>query len=233
MTTVGVTHFYSVDASGFRKTKAIDSDIEQFLSNLLLPMLILVSTLALGIALGGAIACLMWWSTKPDYEFGVQQVKLASLSWRGCSRLIDLGTIGFSTVVFGLLLTLNLDWLALADSLNMHIHHPAAYWAGRVAVILAAWLVFAVIAMLTSQAVWGITPGKWLCRLRTVRTSLRPCGFARSLAREIVFFVDCCNFICWTPGIVSIAFSDKRQRLGDFVADTIVVDSRSLKSVTS
>ena len=77
---------------------------------------------------------------------------------------------------------------------------------------------------MVTQAKWEITPGKWLCRLRTVRTSLRPCGFARSLAREIVFFVDCGNFICWTPGILSIALTDHRQRLGDLVADTIVVE---------
>ena len=47
------------------------------------------------------------------------------------------------------------------------------------------------------------------------------------------FFVDSISLFCWTPGIVSIALTNRRQRLGDLVADTVVVETRSMKSAGS
>jgi len=60
-------------------------------------------------------------------------------------------------------------------------------------------------AMIASQAIWSITPGKWLCRLRTVRSTLRPCGFAASLTREILLFVETAYGLWWVPDVISIA----------------------------
>jgi hypothetical protein len=75
----------------------------------------------------------------------------------------------------------------------------------------------------TVQARWGLTPGKWLMGLRTVRTSLRPCGFARSLLRELFMAFDAPLLLTPFPGITSMLSTDCRQRLGDLAADTIVV----------
>ena len=130
-------------------------------------------------------------------------------------------------------MTRGFDWLSFFEALNLRINnpefdHPTFSIAVRVAGIMACWLVVIVFSLITAQAIWGVTPGKWLCRLKTLRTSLRPCGFAHSLVREIILAVDCCNLLCWTPGLVSIALTEYRQRLGDIVADTIVVETRSL-----
>jgi uncharacterized RDD family membrane protein YckC len=84
--------------------------------------------------------------------------------------------------------------------------------------LVAIWILFAAM-----QGRWGVTPGKWICGLRTVRTTLSPCGFAKSLYREVLLPLDNLFFISWVPGIARIAFSEKRQRVGDFAADTIVV----------
>ena len=173
------------------------------------------------------IALFMWFFTKPDYEFGLQTVKLASLGRRGIARLIDLCVIGVAAGTIGWLGTRHLDWISLVEARNLHVDHPSAQIAATAFVAIIACLIVSVVAMIVAQGICGVTPGKWICGLRTLRTNLRPCGFARSLAREIVFFVDCGNFFCWTPGIVSIAVTDRRQRLGDLVADTIVVESRS------
>jgi len=186
--------------------------------------------LVFGIIVGLWTWCMMRWYTQSDYGFGVQTVKLASLGRRGLARLIDLALIVFSTAVLGWLMTSSLDWHSLLEALNLQVDHPTITIAARVVSILATWCVAVAIALLAVQGCWGLTPGKWCCGLRTLRTTLRPCGFARSLVREVVLFVDACNFLCWTPGILSIAFSDCRQRLGDLVADTIVVEARSLKS---
>jgi len=40
--------------------------------------------------------------------------------------------------------------------------------------------------------------------------------------------LPCLNTATWTPGILAIAFTESRQRLGDLVADTIVIRANSL-----
>ena len=155
-------------------------------------------------------------------------VKLASLGWRGLARLIDLGLTVLSTLGLGWAMLRGFDWLTLFEALNLRVDHPTKDVAARVASILALWLVVVVLVLLIVQARWGVTPGKWCCGLRTLRTTLKPCGFARSLVREVVLSVDACNFLCWAPGIVCLAFTDYRQRLGDLVADTLVVEARLL-----
>ncbi|MBC8113493.1 MAG: RDD family protein, partial [Candidatus Saccharimonas sp.] len=228
MTTTGTTHVYAVDATGIRATNGGSSlpnpALNEFPVYAIVPAFILV----LGILIGLGTWCLMWWYTKPDYGFGVQTVKLASLGRRGLARLIDLALIVFSTAGLGWAMTIGFDWLSLVEALNLHVDHPTIPIATRVASILALWLAFIVFSLLVVQARWGLTPGKWLCGLRTLRTTLKPCGFARSLVREVVLAVDACHFLCWTPGILSIAFTDCRQRLGDLVTDTLVVEVRSL-----
>jgi uncharacterized RDD family membrane protein YckC len=236
-TTYGDSYFYALETRGFRltpgsadlKTRGGELTNQAYAIPFFYGALFSV-TLLLGLFLGLCIWPMMFLYTQPGYVFGVQSALLASLGWRGLARLIDLGLIGATTAGLGWLMMRGYNWLEFAEALNLGVYHPTIPVASRIATVLAVWLTINILAMLTTQGVWGVTPGKWLCRLKTVRTSLRPCGFARSLAREIVFFVDCCNFVCWTPGILSIALSDRRQRLGDFVADTIVVDANSLNA---
>lgn len=224
-TATGVCRIYALEATGIRKTNYTDQSVIPWVQTLIGCGQALGAVLILGIALGAVIGILMERFTTPDFEFGIQTVRLASLASRAISRLIDLGLIGATTFGLGWLLTRGFDWQSWVEALNMNAMHWTIPFAQKIAVILGLWLVAMSFGMLIAQGNWGVTPGKWLCRLKTVRTSLRPCGFSRSLAREIVFFVDCCNFLCWTPGIVSIALTDRRQRLGDLVADTIVIRS--------
>ena len=227
-TTTGVGQVYAVEATGIRATKGASQLTNQAIQQLLIFGMIPVAMLGLGCLLGLGTWILMCQYTRADYGFGVQNVTLASLGWRGCARLIDLGLIVLSMVAIGWAMTRGFDWLTFFEALNLHVDHPTKHVAARAASILAVWLVVVVLSLLVVQARWGLTPGKWLCGLRTLRTTLKPCGFARSLAREVVLAVDACNFLCWAPGIVCIAFTDCRQRLGDLVADTIVVEVRSL-----
>jgi uncharacterized RDD family membrane protein YckC len=223
-----VNHVYAIEPTGFRETIGANHPVNSPFSFLQVcygnPLIGLIS----GLLLSGITGLFMRWYTKPGYEFGVQKVELASLSQRGLAKLIDLGVIGLSTSGLGWVIGRGFDWSTALDAYNLKVDHPSIHAVKQMAAILGIWLIVTVSVLLISQAAWGITVGKWLCGLRTVRTSLRPCGFAASLAREVVFFVDCCNFSCWTPGILSIAFTDKRQRLGDLATDTIVVRVTSL-----
>ena len=233
-TSTGTGHVYAVETSGIRKTNGASPQMNTAVQSLVGYGMVPCFTLVLGILLGLCVWFLMWWSTKPDYGFGIQNVKLASLGRRGLARLIDFTLIVLTTTGLGWLMTRGLDWLALLEAINLHVDHPTVSIAARVASILALWLALYVLSLLIVQGRTGLTPGKWLCGLRTLRTTLKPCGFARSLARELVFCVDACHFLCWAPGIVSIALTDCRQRLGDLVADTLVVEAKSLETcVTS
>ena len=236
-TTAQISRLFAVEPDGLRPTQGLDRRDEfawmsvesnAAILSILFNAAIPVMTFLIGIVLAGCVAALMWWSTKPAYQFGVSSVNLASLTKRGVARLIDLSVISLTTTGIGAILLRDFDWLAFAEALNLHIWHTTTRTAYSVSTVLGIWLCGLVIALLIAQSRWGITPGKWLCGLKTVRTTLRPIGFARSLAREFVFFVDCGNFLCWTPGILSIALTTHRQRLGDLVADTIVIESRSV-----
>jgi uncharacterized RDD family membrane protein YckC len=227
-TSTGKSHVYVWEETGVRATNGGSASYSALLQFYAGVLIIFVGALVLGIALGLGTWILMWWFTKPDYGFGNQTVKLASLGRRGLARLIDLMLIVGTTIGLGWLMTLNLDWGSLIEAANLRLEHPTVPVATRAAVIIAAWLAASVLSLLVVQGKWGITPGKWWCGLRTLRTTLRPCGFARSLVRETVLSIDVCSFLCWTPGILSIAFSDCRQRLGDLAAETVVVEVRSL-----
>lgn len=227
-TATGTAHVYAVETSGIRKTNGAAPRMSLAVQQLVGYGMVPCFTLVLGMLLGLGVWFLMWWYTRPDYGYGIQNVKLASLGRRGFARLIDFALIGLTTAGLGWSMTRGLDWLALLEAINLHVAHPTVPIAARAASILALWLAIVVLSLLIAQGRTGLTPGKWLCGLRTLRTTLKPCGFARSLARELVFCVDACHFLCWAPGIVSIALTDCRQRLGDLVADTLVVEVRSL-----
>jgi len=63
----------------------------------------------------------------------------------------------------------------------------------------------------------GGTVGKLLCRLRVVSVDRKRCGFVSALVRNFVRPVDL------LAGPLLVAFSPQRQRLGDRIADTVVV----------
>jgi len=77
---------------------------------------------------------------------------------------------------------------------------------------------------------FGTTPGKWLLGIRTMNSMLRPCGFASALVREVLFWGEILFFITPVPAVISMMLSTDRQRLGDRVTDTIVVNARSIRT---
>lgn len=72
----------------------------------------------------------------------------------------------------------------------------------------------------------GRTPGKALLGVAVVREDGRPCTYARAAVRTALRFVD------WLPagylvGLLSIALTERRQRVGDRLAGTVVVRTRN------
>jgi len=68
----------------------------------------------------------------------------------------------------------------------------------------------------------GATVGKMVTRIRVVREDGSPCGLASAIVRNVLRVVDILPFL-YIVGLVLISRSDKRQRLGDRLAKTVVI----------
>lgn len=76
--------------------------------------------------------------------------------------------------------------------------------------------------MFLLEGAWdGKTLGKHLFGIKVVTENGDRCGYVDSLVRNVLQIVD--GFFYYAVGLVLMASSDKRQRLGDRVADTVVV----------
>jgi uncharacterized RDD family membrane protein YckC len=159
------------------------------------------------------------------FEHGPRKFTLASVSRRALARGMDqalilavaiwhLFDLGFNQIVtdgYEMYLSLTISQTATGQALNQ-----AFTWAGVVAVIL-----------ILCQGRWGQTPGKWICGIQVLRSTSYRCGLARSLMRELIIVLDAPG-ITILPGIICLLLNDHRQRIGDLMADTVVVNVREL-----
>ena len=115
---------------------------------------------------------------------------------------------------------------------------------------LSGWRLFATMsvwtAALTVLAVFGVywgyfvafetlwsgqTPGKRMMRLRVVREGGRPVRFFEVFVRNLLrLAIDFQPFGSYAIGVVSIIFSARSKRVGDFVAGTVVVKERATEA---
>ena len=120
-------------------------------------------------------------------------------------------------------------WVGLSD---------LGAWAQSAPKWLLALLVVAVFALWSGYFVlfewwWaGQTPGKRWLRLRVIREDGRPVTFWEAAARNLVRILDMEPFPFYSVGLVSVFVSSRDQRLGDFVAGTVVVREREAQAPT-
>ena len=67
----------------------------------------------------------------------------------------------------------------------------------------------------------GATVGKLVCKIRVKKENGDACGIWKAFERNILRIVDGLAF--YLVGILLIARSDKKQRLGDKIAKTVVI----------
>ena len=186
-----------------------------------------------------AIAANRWTGTK-TYSFGCDIVELASVSRRGIARSIDLSAtlfpmflsivchpdfvVWWSRIHVRVLTASNGQWKSWLEQkqsayyrrLTELLSPPIIWWLFVLSVLI-------LLLQITWQARSGQTIGKRICDIRVLRKTLRPCGWARSLLREILLTVDGIFFFSWIPGILSMVLTQDSQRLGDRLSDTIVI----------
>lgn len=68
----------------------------------------------------------------------------------------------------------------------------------------------------------GATVGKMVARIKVVREDGSPCGFGPAVVRNVLRVIDALPFL-YIIGMILISRSDKKQRLGDRFAKTVVI----------
>ncbi|MGH9939497.1 MAG: RDD family protein [Blastocatellia bacterium] len=81
------------------------------------------------------------------------------------------------------------------------------------------------------ETIWsGQTPGKRWLRLRVIQEDGRPINFFAALTRNLIRFADMVIPPFYSVGILSVFASARAKRLGDYVANTVVVKERAAEA---
>ncbi|MFI5450327.1 MAG: RDD family protein [Candidatus Bathyarchaeia archaeon] len=88
--------------------------------------------------------------------------------------------------------------------------------------LLAAWWLISLLYFAILEGTKGATIGKMLLKIKVVQEDGKPCGIVPAFVRNILRIVDALP-ILYIIGILLISRSDKKQRLGDRVAKTVVI----------
>ena len=163
-----------------------------------------------------ALALGMDWTAKKhrDFRAGPGSKIYASLIRRVLARLVDsaLHMIPMLCVI-GLALWLSADMMKDLTS-------PIFIMFGLWGVLLFFWLgAMALYAWM--ESVNGQTPGKRALGIRVVGVDFRPISFGRALIRRVLGVAD--FQFSGLVAILCVAFSRKFQRVGDMVAETVVL----------
>ncbi|RQG91465.1 RDD family protein [Natrarchaeobius halalkaliphilus] len=98
---------------------------------------------------------------------------------------------------------------------------------GDIGVMLMSLVAFAVsiVYVFLLEGMYGYTPGKHLLGLVVVKTDGSDCTIGASVLRNLLIIVDSLP-TAYLVGIILILVTDENKRVGDFVADTVVVNQR-------
>ncbi|HKQ78721.1 MAG TPA: RDD family protein [Blastocatellia bacterium] len=81
------------------------------------------------------------------------------------------------------------------------------------------------------ETIWsGQTPGKRWLKLRVIQEDGRPINFFAALTRNLIRFADMIVQPFYSVGIISVFASERAKRLGDYVANTVVVKERAAEA---
>ena len=97
---------------------------------------------------------------------------------------------------------------------------------------MVIWLSFFSLYFPICEGLSGMTLGKLITRTIVVDSSGNPPGFWKATVRTLLRFIEVNPFLAGgIPAGIVVALSKKRQRLGDMLAGTFVVDRKELKEL--
>jgi uncharacterized membrane protein len=136
---------------------------------------------------------------------------LAPISKRAVAFIIDFVVIVL--VFVGVIVTLSLSYPDSLSEANM-------VWV--MALLMWAWVANLVYYTLT-EGIWGKSLGKMALRIKVVREDYTPCGLMPAFTRNVVRFLDII-LLFYLGSLLMMATTEKRQRIGDYIGETIVIN---------
>ncbi len=159
------------------------------------------------------------------YSFGNHTVMLASIGRRGIARAIDVVLFGVPMWCLMFYVLMTMDLVAMMEEILDRPQRLIIAIGGMVLGLLVYGIVMIILYGFL-EGVWGTSPGKWCCRIRVIRTTFQRVGLLRGMMRQVLLMID--GQFNYAPAMLMAAFLAKSQRLGDMVADSIVIEERSL-----
>jgi uncharacterized RDD family membrane protein YckC len=102
-------------------------------------------------------------------------------------------------------------------------------WVMAIAVLITFLIIFGYFVIF--ETIWsGQTPGKRWMKLRVIQEDGRPISFFSALARNLIRGADLMPPPFYSIGIVSVFASVRAKRLGDYVANTVVIKERAAEA---
>lgn len=135
-------------------------------------------------------------------------IKYAGLFIRGLALFIDL--IVFCVFFFPVTFIVKGTWLMIPEDHLWRIFDP----------LCAVFLVIMFLYYVLLEWIAGATLGKYILGIRVVSEDIGKITLRQSLVRNAVRFIDGLPFLN-IAGIVSIAASPRKQRIGDKIAGTV------------
>ncbi|MBI3596036.1 MAG: RDD family protein [Nitrospirae bacterium] len=179
----------------------------RYQERVLLLLLVMVTLATVGLTF-----VLMYWKPMPENP----GVPYASLGQRFVAKAIDTALV---VVPVGIIVgsRLNPEILLFPNPLAHFIEEAG------MGLMIAPFLLFVYHGL--TEGFWGQTLGKRLCGIMVMDRDLKPCTMLQSVIRNLLRLVDGICFY-WV-GLISIAATNRWQRLGDLAGRTIVVRTKT------
>jgi uncharacterized RDD family membrane protein YckC len=141
---------------------------------------------------------------------------LAGMGDRAIATILDLVVMGAAFALVGMWAAVR--WGGVTSNGFQLNGAPAA-------VVLSTVATFAFLYLWLFEGVLGATLGKFILNVRVRRTDGSTIGLKQSLVRNLLRIID--GFGFYLVGFLTAIFSHLKQRLGDHVAKTVVVQKES------
>jgi uncharacterized RDD family membrane protein YckC len=137
---------------------------------------------------------------------------MGSLAYQGIgSRLVAQIVDGIVLLIVNYVLG-----AAMAGATSFEFYGAQAY------PLMGAGFVIFLLYFVILEGMWGATVGKMVMKIKVVQEDGSACGPMPALIRNILRIIDALPFF-YIIGLIFISRSDKKQRLGDKIAKTVVV----------
>src|SRR5262245_49916907 len=157
------------------------------------------------------------------------QFALATIGNRFLACAVDHGIQVVSSVIVYSIARYLSPGLRSAEGAVLDAERETSLWVVAVMMIASFLIFFGYFIFF--ETIWsGQTPGKRWLKLRVIQEDGRPINFFAALTRNLIRLADMFFLPFYSVGIISVFASERPKRLGDYVANTVVVKERAAEA---